>query len=63
MLQPEKTEAMKINHFHALLQKKALQTFKNKNISAANRKTLDEVLRVFRRKYIKPDSQATTKHE
>ena len=58
-MQPEMTEAMKINHFHAHLQKEALQTFRN--ISAINKKTLDDVLIVFRRKYVKPESQATAK--
>ena len=60
-MQPEMTEAMKINHFHAHLRKEALQTFKN--ISALNKKTLDDVLFVFRRKYVKPESQATAKHK
>ena len=60
-MQPEMTEAMKINHFHAHLRKEALQTFRN--ISAVNKKTLDDVLIVFRRKYVKPESQATTKHK
>ena len=60
-MQPEMTEAMKINHFHAHLRREALQTFKN--ISAVNKKTLDDVLIVFRRKYVKPESQATTKHK
>ena len=60
-MQPEMTEAMKINHFHAHLQKEALQTFRN--ISAVNKKTLDDVLIVFRRKYVKPESQATAKHK
>ena len=60
-MQPEKTEAMKINHFHAHLRKEALQTFRN--ISAVNKKTLDDVLIVFRRKYVKPESQATAKHK
>ena len=40
-MQPEMTEAMKINHFHAHLRKDALQTFRN--ISALNKKTLDDV--------------------
>ena len=44
-MQPEMTEAMKINHFHAHLRKEALQTFRN--ISAINKKTLDDVLIVF----------------
>ena len=60
-MQPEMTEAMKINHFHAHLRKEALQTFRK--ISAVNRKTLDDVLIVFRRKYVKPESQATAKHK
>ena len=60
-MQPEMTEAMKINHFHAHLRKEALQTFRN--MSALNMKTLDDVLIVFRRKYVKPESQATAKHK
>ena len=60
-MQPEMTEAMKINHFHAHLRKDALQTFRN--ISALNKKTLDDMLIVFRRKYVKPESQATAKHK
>ena len=60
-MQPEMTEAMKINHFHAHLRKEALQTFRN--ISTSNKKTLDDVLIVFRRKYVKPESQATAKHK
>ena len=60
-MQPEMTEAMKINHFHAHLRKEALQTFRD--ISAINKKTLDDVLIVFRRKFVKPESQATAKHK
>ena len=60
-MQPEMTEAMKINHFHAHLRKEALQTCRN--INAVNRKTLDDVLIVFRRKYVEPESQATAKHK
>ena len=60
-MQPEMTEAMKITHFYAHLRKEALQTFRN--ISAVNKKTLDDVLIVFRRKYDKPESQATAKHK
>ena len=59
-MQLEMTEAMRINLFHAHLRKEALQTFRN--ISALNKKTLDDVLIVFRRKYVKPESQATAKH-
>ena len=60
-MQPEMTEQMKINHFHSLLRKNALQTFRN--ISSANRQTLEDVLVIFRRKYVKPASQATAKHK
>ena len=54
-MQPEMTETMKINHFHAHLRKEALQTFRN--ISASNKRTLDDELLVFRRKYVKAESQ------
>ena len=60
-MQPEMTEAMKINHFHAHLRKEALQTFRNMSVS--NKKTLNDVLVVFRRNYVKPESQATAKHK
>ena len=60
-MQPEMTEQMKINHFHYLLRKNALQTFRN--ISSANRQTLEDVLIIFRRIYVKPESQATAKHK
>ena len=60
-MQPEMSEHMKINHFHSLLRKKALQTFRN--ISTASRQTLEDVLVIFRRKYVKPESQATAKHK
>ena len=46
-MQPAMTEAMKINLFYAHLRKEALQTFRN--IGATNRRTLDDVLIVFRR--------------
>ena len=60
-MQPEMTEAMKMNHFHAHLRKEALQTFRN--ISASNKKILNDVLIVFLREYVKPESQATSKHK
>ena len=52
---------MKINHFYAHLRKEALQTFRN--INASNKKTLTDVLIVFRRNYVKSESQATAKHK
>ena len=60
-MQPEMTEQMKINHLHSLLRKNALQTFRN--INTTNRQTVEDVLVIFRRKYVKPESQATAKHK
>ena len=54
-------EEDKINYFHSLMRGDALQTFKN--ISSPNRENLAEILTVFRRKYVKPQSMATAKHE
>ena len=56
-----KMQAEMTDHVHAHLRKKALQAFRN--TSALNRKALHEVLIVFRRIYVKPESQATTKHK
>ena len=60
-MQAEMMEAMKTNHFNAHFRKEALRNFRNK--SASNRNTLDDVPTVFRRKYVKPESQATAKHK
>ena len=60
-MQPETTQAIKLKLFLAHLQIEALQTFRN--ISASNRKILDDVLIAFRRKYVKPESQATAKQK
>ena len=55
------TEEDKINYFHSLMRGDALQTFKN--ITSPNRENLIEILTVFRRKYVKPQSMATAKHK
>ena len=55
------TEQMKISHFHSLLRKGALQTFRNMN--SINRQTLEDALVIVRRKYVKPESEATAKHK
>ena len=55
------TEEDKINYFHSLKRGDALQTFKN--ITSPNRENLGEILTVFRRKYVKPQSMATAKHK
>ena len=60
-MQPSMTEQMKINHFHSLLRKGALQTFRN--INSIYRQTLEDVLVIFRRNYVRPESQATAKHK
>ena len=60
-MQSEMSEQMKINHFHSLLRKGPLQTFRN--ISTAKRQPLEDVLVIFRRKYVKPEAQATAKHK
>ena len=53
------TETTKINHFHSILRKNTLQTFRN--INTANKQTLEDILAVFRQKNVKPESQATAK--
>ena len=55
------TEEDKIYYFHSLMRGDALQTFKN--ITSPNRENLGEILTVFRRKYVKPQSMATAKHK
>ena len=55
------TEEDKIYYFHSLMRGDALQTFKN--IDSPNRENLTEILTVFRRKYVKPQSMATAKHK
>ena len=54
-------EEDKINYFHSLMRGDAVQTFKN--ITSPNRENLGEILTVFRRKYVKPQSMATAKHK
>ena len=55
------TEEDKIKYFHSLMRGDALQTFKNN--TSPNRENLAEILTVFRRKYVKPQSMATAKHK
>ena len=55
------TEEDKINYFHSLMRGDALQTFKN--ITTPSRENLAEILTVFHRKYVKPQSMATAKHK
>ena len=54
-------EEDRINYFHSLMSDDDLQTIKN--INGPTRKNLGEILAVFRRKYVKPQSMVTTKHK
>ena len=60
MLPEDWTEEMRFHYFHTMLRKEALQTFKS--IQRTPTTTLDDVLSVFRRKYVRPESQASAKH-
>ena len=53
------TEEDKINYLHPLMRGDALQTCKN--ITSLNRENLGEILIVFGRKYVQPQSAATAK--
>ena len=55
------TEDDRINYFHSLMRGAALQAFKNNN--GPTRVNLEEVVAVFPRKYVKPQSTATAKHK
>ena len=55
------TEEDRIKYFHSLMRGDALQTFKN--INGPTRENLGEILAVFRRKYVKPQSMVTAKHK
>ena len=55
------TEEDRTNYFHSLMKGDALQTFKSFN--GPTRGNLAEILAVFRRKYVKPQSMATAKHK
>ena len=55
------TQEDKINYFHSLMRGNAVKTFRN--ITTPNREILGEILTVFRRKYVKPQSMATAKHK
>ena len=57
----ESTEEDRINYFHSLMRGDALQTFKE--INGPTRENLGEILAVFRRRYVKPQSMAPAKHK
>ena len=55
------TEGNRINYYQSLMRGDALQTFKN--INGPTRENLGEIVAVFRRKYVKPQSMTTAKHK
>ena len=55
------TEEDRINYFHSLMRKDALQIFEN--INGPNRENLGGILAVIRRKYLKPQSMVTAKNK
>ena len=59
MLPEDWDDEMRIYYFHTLLRDEALQTFKS--IQRNRTTTLEDVLRIFRRKYVRPESQASAK--
>ena len=56
-MQPNLTKEMKVNHFHAHLSGLALKTFRNFQRTPTT--TLEDILKVFRRKYAKAESSAS----
>ena len=59
-MQSNLTGDMKINQFHAHLRGLALKSFKN--IPRTPATTLEDISKVFCRKYVKPESSASAKH-
>ena len=57
------SEEERINYFHSLMTGDALQTFENIIGSNRDDSNLGEILAVFWRKYVKPQSMATVKHK
>ena len=53
------TEDNEINCVHSLMRGDELQTFKN--VTSPNKEIFREILTVFRTKYVKPQSMATTR--
>ena len=59
-MQPNLTKDIKTNHFHAHLRGLALKTFRN--IQRNPTTTLEDILKPFRRKNVKPEFSASAKH-
>ena len=55
------TKSTKMNHSHLFLYKNALQSFRN--TMSAKTQTLEDILIVFGRKYVKLEFQVTAKHK
>ena len=56
---PNTSEEEQIHYFHSLLRGDALQTYRN--MTDANRATLDDIITTFRRRYVRPQSIATAR--
>ena len=58
-MQPNLTEEMEYNHYHAHFRGLAPKTFKN--IQRSPNSTMEDILEVFRRNYVKPESSASAR--
>ena len=56
---PNISEEEQIHYFHSLLRGDALQTYRN--MTDANRASLDDIITTFRRRYVRPQSIATAR--
>ena len=56
---PHITEQEKLQNFHSLLRADALQTFQN--MTDATKSNLNDIIAVFRRRYVKTHSLATAR--
>ena len=56
---PNISEEEQIHYFHSLLRRDALQTYRN--MTDANRASLDDIITTFRRRYVRPQSIATAR--
>ena len=56
---PNISEEEQIHYYHSLLRGDALQTYRN--MTDANRASLDDIITTFRRRYVRPQSIATAR--
>ena len=58
---PHLTEEEKINYFHSLMRGDALQTFTN--ISSPQKAKLDDIITIYRRRFVGPKSKASARNK